>query len=205
MTAHHRWRSREATRIISEYHDAGSPFDGLYQNLLPRLREHRRQDPAAAQTDGLLTAVQRLTGNRFPAPVVPWPYFVIDTGVLLSYARLDNQTVGTALVDAVTDASCRIITSPLAYLRAATETYGTRAYGRLQRLVRTGPEAETEPLVTIAELDANAVTVIPALDTEHGPDGVHTAVLALTYRCVVGTLDPGPYHQLGYLHTINLA
>jgi hypothetical protein len=205
VTAHSTWRSREATRIISEYHQAGNHFDGLYRSLLPQLRENRRRDPSAGQTDGLLSAVQRVTGNRFPAPVMPWPYLTVDTETLLSYARLDNQTVGTAVIDAVTDTSCRILVSPLTYLSAAGQTYGTPAYGRLQRLVADPAGPEAEPLVTIPDLDLTAIIAIPGLDAEDRPDVVHTALLALTYRCVVGTLYPGRYHRLGYLRTVDLA
>jgi hypothetical protein len=201
---HHRWRSQEATRIIGEYHAAGNHFDGLYQSLLPRLREFRRTDPAPQRTDGLLVAVQRVTNNRFPAPVVPWPHLALDTGVLLSYARLDNQTVGAAIVDAVTDVSCRLLVSPLAYLQTANLVHGTRGYGRLLRLVREQESPDVEPLATVAELDRDTATAIAGLDTEGDPAVVHTALLALRHRCAVGTLDPAPYHRLGYLHTVNL-
>ncbi|MEU4623286.1 hypothetical protein AB0G04_25355 [Actinoplanes sp. NPDC023801] len=150
MSDGHGWRSTVANRIIGEHHATGRVFDGIYQNLLPCLREIRRADPEETQIDGLIRRVQGVTGHRFRVSAVPFPHVILDAEVLVSYARLDSQTVGTALVDAVDDAGCHIAVSSPAYLIA------------------------------------------------------HTALLALSYRCVVATLDPGAYHRLGYLRTVDL-
>ncbi|WP_106318600.1 hypothetical protein [Actinoplanes italicus] len=146
-----------------------------------------------------------MTNNRFSLSAVPLPHLILDAEVLISYARLDNQTVGTALVDAVADTSCNIIVSSLSYLRAASRIYGTRAYGRLLRLMDRRPEGDEFPFIDVYELERDTATVLAALDIEDRPDIAHTALLALSYRCVVATLEPSAYHRLGYLRTVDLS
>ncbi|MFI1989076.1 hypothetical protein [Actinoplanes sp. NPDC020271] len=202
---HQQWRADQASRIISEYHSAGSWFDGLYQNLLPHLREHRESDPRPDDIGSLAETVHRIIGATFAFSPVPWPYLVVDAGVLLSYARLDSETVGAALIDAVTDPSCRIITSPLSYLNAAARAWGTVGAERLRRLVTLQTDPAVEPVLTIPALDLDDVTVLAGISSTEPADVTHTALLALPYRCVIATLDPGAYHRIGYLRTLNLA
>jgi hypothetical protein len=138
-----RWRSAEAHRIVGEYHATGNTFDGIYRNLLPRLRENRRVDPETMQTEGLLRTVRRVTNNRFSLSAVPFPHLILDAEVLVS--------------------------------------------------------------IDVHELERDTATVLAALDIEDRPDIAHTALLALSYRCVVATLEPGAYHRLGYLRTVDLS
>ncbi|MEU4425776.1 hypothetical protein AB0F81_34570 [Actinoplanes sp. NPDC024001] len=203
MNQQDQWRSRWATRIIGEYHAAGNAFDGLYQSMLPHLHSNRNSDPQPGQTDALLATVQRVTRGAFPVSPVPWPHLVLDAGVISSYAKLDNPTVGVILAEAVADSDCRIVVSPLAYLRTAVELHGTRPFGRLLRLLdgQAGPDGE--PLVDVPAFDGDHVPALTALAVDDRPDVAHTAMLALPYRCVIATTDPGAYHRLGYLRTID--
>ncbi|WP_436535504.1 hypothetical protein [Actinoplanes sp. HUAS TT8] len=125
--------------------------------------------------------------------------------MLSSYARLDNLTVGIALIDAVTDAGCRLISSPLAYLRASAEVYATRGSHRLRRILTAEPDPDTDDrILTVPDLAATDITTVVAIDAYEKPDVVHCALLALAHRCVIGTLDPAAYHRLGYLRTLDL-
>lgn len=184
-------RTLAGAHILREYQDAGRGFDGIEQMLMPHLREHRRAEPRA-EDYGL-------------EPVVPGrfrPHLVVDASVLLSYARLDNPTVGAALVEAVADPECRVIVSPLSYLEALPG-----AGDRLHRLL----EAVSSPPVGARQLEAAARLRGPfsdqslILDPEESLAVRHTVLLALLDRCVIGTLDPAPYHRLGYRRTLDLS
>jgi hypothetical protein len=206
--------SREfaAAHVLGLYQQAGLGFDGIYQMLLTHLRENRQADPRPQEYAGLVADIGRLGFGDYRSPTMTWPNFVIDGSVLMSYARLDNQTVGAALIDAIADSSCQVIVSPLAYLRIAGELptfHG--AEWRLHRLLRhqQPPAYEDSPaslaVVDVPPLTFRQVDVITQLNTGERLDVMHTVLLALHYCCVIGTLEPEVYHRIGYRRVLNLA
>lgn len=128
--------------------------------------------------------------------------------MLLSFARLDNRTVGAALIDAVADSSCQVIVSPLAYLHIADQLAAVRgADRRLHRMLRHRPADETpesQAVIDVPPLTFRQVDVITQLNTGERLDVMHTALLALHHRCVIGTLEPDAYHRIGYGRVLNL-
>jgi hypothetical protein len=198
-----------SAHILGQYQQAGVWFDGIYQMLLTHLRENRQAEPQPVQYAPLLADISRLGFADYGAPAMCWPNFVIDGSVLLSFARLDNRTVGAALIDAVADSSCQVIVSPLAYLHIADRLVALRgAERRLHRVLRHQP-ADEKPaslaVVDVPPLTFRQVDVITQLNTGERLDVMHTALLALHYRCVIGTLEPEVYHRIGYGRVLNLA
>lgn len=183
--------------LLRQYQDAGKGFDGIHQMLLPHLRENRHTEPRPADFRRLASDIGLLGIADYFGPDRYSPNFVIDESVLLSYARLDNETVGAALVDAAHDSACQIIVSPLAYLWIAPALRGTEGEQRAYRFRTLGGD--------VRELTIRQVEIMSRLDTGERADIVHTALLGLQYRCVIGTLNPGAYHRLGYLRTVNLS
>ncbi|MEV6342543.1 hypothetical protein [Actinoplanes sp. NPDC051851] len=203
MDHQHPARPFAAAHLLDEYQRAGLGLDGIHQMLLTHLRENRRTLPRPEDHAPLAAEIDRLglTGDHDPAAV--HPDFVIDGSVLTSFARLDNATVGAALIDAAADESCRILVSPLAYLRLAADPPAPDdAARRLHRLLNPpSPMAvvETAPL-TVRQID-----IMTGLKSAERPDTLHTALLALDHRCVIGTLDADTYHRIGYHRVLNLA
>jgi hypothetical protein len=201
-------RERETAHILRQYQQAGAGFDGIHQVLLSFMREHRRAEPRAEDGGTLSGQVAGLGFIEFGLPVRYRPYFVIDDTVLLSYARLDRETVGAALVDAVHDGDCQVVVSPLSYLRIRDEL-ATIDGGeqRVYRLLRNlNPAAEADDAAVVAPpVTFRHVDVISRLNTGERLDVMHTVLLALQHHCVIGTLEPGIYHHLGYPRTLNLA
>ncbi|MET8153677.1 hypothetical protein ACIBSW_33480 [Actinoplanes sp. NPDC049668] len=202
-------REFASAHILGQYQQAGLRFDGIYQMLLTHLRENRQADPQPREYAQLLADISRLGFADYRDPVTPWPNFVIDGSVLLSFARMDNRTVGAALIDAVADSSCQVIASPLAYLHIADQLAAARgADQRLHRVLRHRPADETPAspaVVDVPPLTFRQVDVITQLNTGERLDTMHTALLALHYRCVIGTLEPEVYHRIGYGRVLNLA
>ncbi|MEU8817461.1 hypothetical protein [Actinoplanes sp. NPDC048796] len=204
-------RERAAARLLEQYQSAGNGFDGIHQMLLPHLRENRHAEPRPKDTAALAAAVYRLGYLDYARPHISWPNFVVDASVLASHARLDSLTVGAALVEAVADDTCQVIASPQAYLHVAPGLTGEqdqRLYRFLRHLepateTREKPE-DSRPAIEVPPLTFRHTDIIARLKTGERPDIVHTALLALHHRCVIGTFDPAAYHRLGYLRTLDL-
>ncbi len=194
-------REHAGARILRQYQDAGRWFDGIYQMLLPHLRDHRRAEPRPADYGQLVADIGHLGFTDYHRPLTTWPNLVIDESVLLSYAQLDNETVGAALVDAAHDSACQIVVSTLAYLRAAPPLIGTSGEQRVHTLLRHLPGSVTD----VADLTFRQADIISRLNTGEPLDVMHTTLLALQHKCVIATLDPSAYHRAGYLRTLNLA
>jgi len=117
--------------------------------------------------------------------------------------------VGAALIDAVADGSCRVIVSPLAYRHVADRLIAVRgAEERVHRLPRHRPAGEDPASLSVVDvppLTFRQVDVITQLNTGERLDAMHTVLLALHYRCVIGTLEPDVYHGIGYGRVLNLA
>ncbi|MFF5082054.1 hypothetical protein ACFY36_33810 [Actinoplanes sp. NPDC000266] len=206
-------RERATARLMRQYQQAGPGFDGIHQMLLQHLRDNRHAEARVADSAGLARAVLDLGYTDYRRPHISWPNFVIDASVLRSHARLDNATVGAALVEAVADEACQVIVSPAAYLHVSPDLSGEQDQ-RLYRLLRRMDPAhaapsddkdDPQPLVDLPALAFRDADIIARLKTGERPDIVHTALLALRHRCVLGTLDPAAYHRIGYLRTLDLA
>ncbi|MGK5678498.1 hypothetical protein [Actinoplanes sp. URMC 104] len=192
-------REHAGAQLLRQYQDAGRPFDGIHQMLLPHLRDLRRAEPRPSDHGQLAADVAGLGFTDHHRPATSWPNLVIDRSVLLSYARLDNEIVGAALVDAAHDSACRIVVSSLAYLRAAPALVGAGGEQRVLGFLRHLAGVE------VADLTFRQADIISRLDTGEPSDVVHTALLALQHRCVVGTLEPVAYHRIGCLRTLDLS
>jgi hypothetical protein len=193
-------REYAGAHILRQYLDAGHAFDGIDQMLLPHLREHRRASPLPADYRPLEADLSDLGFDVWPRPR---PNLAVDATVLLSYARLDNPTVGAALLDAMADVTCRLLVSPLSYLETAPTLAATPGGDeRLRRLLHNAyfPGALITPPVELRHLE-----IIARLQSGEPLAVIHTALLALDNRCVIGTLDPAPYHRLGYRRTLDLS
>ncbi|MEU7906485.1 hypothetical protein [Actinoplanes sp. NPDC049118] len=202
-------RELASAHILGQYQQAGVWFDGIYQMLLTQLRENRQAEPQPKEYAQLLAHIGGLGFADYRDPAGCRPNFVIDGSVLLSFARLDSQTVGAALIDAVADSACQVIVSPLAYVHIADQLAGVRgADQRLHRILRHRPADEnpaSAAVVDVPPLTFRQADVITQLNTGERLDAMHTALLALHHRCVIGTLEPEVYHRIGYGRVLNLA
>ena len=81
-------------------------------------------------------------------------------------------------------------------------TSGCPAAGRLPKVCRRGSANDVSP--ARRSTDSSPVPG-RRLDTGERLDVMHTALLALQHRCVIGTSHPATYHRLGYLRTLNVA
>lgn len=175
----------------------------MYNRLLAHLHANRRADTTPEHYETLLMNVRRSMRSRFDVPAISWPHLVLDRGVIDSYARLDSQTVGVVIAEAVADPDCRIMVSPLVYLGATVRTYGTRRHGRLLRLFASADGPSAESAINVPTLEPEHIPAIAAIADDR-PDVAHTALIALQHRCVIATTDPGAYHRIGYLRTLDV-
>jgi hypothetical protein len=201
------YRDRRVTELIREYHAAGNMFDRLYQRLLGPLQDARHAGPDDLETAGLGRATGAVDRPARDDPPLSSSSVVIDDSGLLDYAGRFGAEIGVVVVDVLRDPGSTLVTSPLALLRVMPALHGTPAEGTVRKLLAVPaiPVHDGDPVAHVPDLTRTEVDLIIRLNTGERPDIVHTALLALRWRCWIATHHPAVYHQLGYLRTLALA
>jgi hypothetical protein len=193
--------------VIRDYHAAGNMFDGLYQRLLGHLQDTRHAGPDELETEGLDHSIRTMPEGTRDGPRLSTSSVVIDRGGLLDYAGRFGAEIGVVVIDVLRDPDSTVVTSPLALLELMPTLHGTPAEATVRKLLAVPaiPAPGGDPIAHVPDLTRAEVDLITRLNTGERPDIVHTALLALRWRCWIATHDPGIYHRLGYLRTLALA
>jgi hypothetical protein len=201
------YRDRRVAEVIRDYHAAGNMFDGLYQRLLGHLQDARHAGPDELETAGLDRAIRAMPDAPARDDVLLSPSsVVIDHSGLLDYAGRFGAEIGVVVIDVLRDPDSTVVTSPLALLRLMPSLYGTPADATVRKLLAVPalPAPDGDPIAHVPDLTRADVDLIVRLNTGERPDIVHTALLALRWRCWIATHHPVVYHELGYLRTLAL-
>jgi hypothetical protein len=205
------YRDRRVAEVIGDYHAAGNMFDGLYQRLLGHLQDARHTAPSDLETAGLGRALppgSRHTGpsNAIDGVRLSSSSVVIDHSGLLDYAGRFGAEIGVVVIDVLRDPGSTVVTSPLALLRLMPALHGTPAEATVRKLLAVPaiPLNDGDPVAHVPDLTRAEVDLITRLNTGERPDVVHTALLALRWRCWIATHQPSVYHRLGYRRTLAL-
>jgi hypothetical protein len=201
------YRDRRVAEVIREYHAAGNMFDGLYQRLLGHLQDARHAGPDELETAGLGRAIRTMPGDPARDDVLlSSSSVVIDHSGLLDYAGRFGAEIGVVVVDVLRDPDSTVVTSPLALLQTMPALHGTPAEVTVRKLLAVPaiPAPDGDPIAHVPDLTRAEVDLIVRLNTGERPDVVHTALLAVRWRCWIATHHPSVYHQLGYLRTLAL-
>jgi hypothetical protein len=198
------YRDRRVAEVIRDYHAAGNMFDGLYQRLLGHLKDARHAGPDELETSGLRRAMPGvvLGGVHLSTSSV-----VIDHSGLMDYAGRFGAEIGVVVIDVLRDPDSTVVTSPLALLELMPTLHGTPAESTIRKLlaVPATPTPDGDPIAHVPDLTRADVDLITRLNTGEPPEVMHTALLALRWRCWIATHHPSVYHRLGYLRTLALS
>ncbi len=68
-----------------------------------------------------------------------------------------------------------------------------------------GDDLGVSAAVDVPALTFRQADIVARQGTGEHPEVMHTVLLALQHRCVIGTLAPAAYHALGYTRTVDLS